>query len=261
MTGRMLRLSADELAYTLAQSGRPDIGQGILQNASDFELSAEDVMQRMLAAGHSLLARELLQIDAEAKPVLTDNLQWLAHVLTNTPFSLRYTLATTEASFSLNYHAINGSVVEHSIEQGVIHVISEHDQPRVAVDGGVGFFKIAGLQNAFGSQGEIMKSLLDEAQQESDVTMIRKLLERAPLTSQMREQLAADLAQTKYRGSVLRVEYGPQGEPTADRGLLLLHGPERLWILKPSQRPSGVSVTVIPGSEAVFRREVAALMK
>ena len=89
MTGRMLRLSVDELAYTLAQFGRPDIGQGILQSSSGSELAAEDVMQRMLAAGHSLLARNLLQIDAEANPTLADDLQWLARVLTDASFSLR----------------------------------------------------------------------------------------------------------------------------------------------------------------------------
>lgn len=261
MSNRILRLSGDELAYTLAQSGRPDLGQGVLRSQSDIPLSSEDAMQRMLAAGHTLLARQFLQIDAEAKPVLADDLQWLSRVLTGAPFSLRHTRTTPEAAFNLTYHAMNGGVVEHVIEQGVVHIFTEHEQARAAVDGGVTFFQIAGLQNSSGAQAEIPKPLLDQAQQANDGAVIKKLFEQTTLPSLLREQLAEDFAQASYRGSVLRVEYGPQGEPVANRGLLLLRGQERLWILKPHQRPNGVFITVLPGSEETFRREVSALMK
>lgn len=261
MSSRTLRLSGDELAYTLAQSGRPDLGQGVLQGMSDVPLAAEDAVQRMLAAGHGLMARQLLQINAEATPVLADELQWIAGVLTQAPFSLRYSQTTAAATFNLTYHAANGGVVEHLVDQGVIHIFTEYEQSRAAVDGGVTFFQIAGLHSEIGSQGDIAKALLDQVQQEQDVATIQKLLAQATLTAPLREQFAEDLAQTSYRGSVMRIEYGPNGEPVSDRGLLLLGGPARLWLLKPHQRPTGTVLTLIPGSESVLRREVAALMK
>ncbi|MEI8164727.1 MAG: hypothetical protein WCG26_00035 [Chloroflexales bacterium] len=261
MSSRTLRLSGDELAYTLAQFGRPDIGHGVLQGMSDVPLAAEDAVQRILAAGHGLMARQLLQINAEATPVLADDLQWIAGVLVQAPFSLRYSLTNAEATFNLTYHAANGGVVEHVVDQGVVHIFTQHEQPRAAVDGGLTFFQIAGLHSEIGSQGEITKALLDQAQEEQEVAAIQKILAQATLTAPLREQFAEDLAQTSYRGSVMRVEYGPNGEPVADRGLLLLGGPARLWILKPNQRPTGTVLTLIPGSESVFRREVSALMK
>jgi hypothetical protein len=261
MSTRTLRLSADELAYSFAQSGRADLAQGILQSTTDAELAAEDVLQRLLAAGHVLLARKLLSIAEDATPLLADDLRWVVNVLVAAPFSLRYTMATVEAQFVLTYHAFASGVVEHTIDQGVVHSITEHMQPREAVNGGVEFFRIAGLQNPLASQGEIAKKLLDEAQASDDVDAARKLLAGATLPSQLYDRLAEDLVHTTYRGTVLRIEYGPKGEPTSDRGLLLLGGVERLWILKPFQRPAGDFVTVIPGSEAIFRREVASLMK
>lgn len=260
MSNRTFRLSVDELAYILAQSGRPDLGQGVLQSASDTELSAEDVLQRMLAAGHSLIARNLLSINEDATPVLTEDIRWLVQVLVSAPFSIRYTMATAEAQFQLTYHSLDGGVVEHAVELGIVHVITEYTQPDAAIDGGVEFFQITNLQSSVDSQGEVAKELLDQALSGMDIKTIQKILSKGTLASQVRDHLAEDIAQTVYRGTVLRIEYGPNGEPIADRGFLLLRGEKRFWILKPLQRPNGAFVTIIPGSESLFRREVAALM-
>lgn len=261
MSNRIIRLSGNELAFTLAQAGRPDLGQGILQGMTDVPLSSEDAMQRLLAAGHSLLARQLLSIDAEAHPVLGEDLTWLAGVLTGAPFSLRYTLTTAEAVYTLTYHRTATGVVEHLIEQGVVHVFTAHEGTEAAVDGGATFYHLDESQPSLAGEGTLTQQLLEEAQGARDAAQIRAALGRSALPPELREALAEDLAQGGERGTVLRIEFGPGGELSAERGLLILRATTRLWMLRPQQGPGGAIITVISGAPEMFRREVAALLK
>jgi hypothetical protein len=62
------------------------------------------------------------------------------------------------------------------------------------------------------------------------------------------------------QGSALRVEYGEDNVPKSDEGLLTLRGPERLWLLRPFDRDGERYVTLLPGTEEVFRQEVSAIL-
>jgi len=257
---RTLQLSVEEVAFTLAQAGRPDLARGVLRGYTDADLSAENVVQRMLAASHSLLARQLLRVDEQARPVLGGDLEWMSQVFAATPFSLRYTMASSETAATLNYHAVNGSFVEHAIQQGVVHILHEHEVLEAAIKGGLDFFGIAGYQSPFAGEFELPQAFLDQVQQEGDQGLGHNLLNTAIVDESFRRAFAEDFAQPAYRGSVLRIEYGAGGEPVSDHGLLLLRGAERLWFLKPFRRDEESMVTLLPASAATFRREVAALM-
>ncbi len=256
---RVFRLSVEELAYILAESGHPETAQSLLQESFSTELAAEDVMQRLLAAGHSLMARELLLFDSNLKPTLSEDARWLARVLLDVPFSIRYTFAVPEGQKNLTYHFIDGKIVEHRVEFGVVHALSEYADSQIVIDSGISFFQIEQEPPFNAAEGELAQTLLSQAQTGADLAQIRQALAQSALPASTQEMLAQDFANARYRGSALRIEYRA-GEAVSDFGFLLLRGPERLWLLKPVQRPEGAVVIVMPGSIATFQREVAALM-
>ena len=59
---------------------------------------------------------------------------------------------------------------------------------------------------------------------------------------------------------VLLDAYGEDNVPVSDHGLLVLQGPERLWLLRPFTKRKKLYVALLPGTEEAFREEMTALL-
>ncbi len=234
-----LRLSVEELALMLTYIGQDELARDMLAVQLGTELTGTEVRARIVSAGHSLMARGLLQVGADGHVALAEPLLHVARILSHADYSLRYTRTTPEDAFALTYHFVDSSILEHEIEQGVLHRLSDVQNPSAAINGGLDFFGVDRAQPFECLPVEIPSDVLNEVTDEEDVSIILQRLEASGVPTETRTLLAEDLQGTEYRGTALRIEYGEGLAPRTDRGLLLLQGSVRLWLLLPGERDGG----------------------
>lgn len=252
-------LSVEELALAMSLVGRPESGHNLMA-AQLGAMKQEEARIRLLTAGHSLMARGWLAMDAQGTMHLADSVARVARVLSRADFSIRYGRAHQNAEFSLAFHFGEGGIFAHRIEQGVVHHIAEVYDRDTVIQGGMDFLEVSQAHPFTCPSVTLPYNLLAEVKDERDVSSILQRLRAATVPQETGVLLAEDLYNARYRGSVLRVEYDENNVPRSDRGLLILRGPERLWLLLPIPGKGEPSVTVQPGTEESFRQQVVALL-
>ncbi len=252
-------LSVEELALAMSMVDRPEVAHDLMV-AQLGAMKQEEARTRLLTAGHSLMARGWLTMDVQGTMHLADPLARVARVLSRADFSIRYSRSHRNVDLSLSFHFGEDGIFAHRMEQGVVHHIIEVQDADAVIQGGLAFFEMTEVHPFTCPSAEILNSLLDKIKDEKNTSSILQHLQEAGVPEETRTLLAEDLRGVQYRGSILRVEYGEDNIPRSDRGLLVLRGPERLWLLRPLIGEGEPSVTLLPGTEQVFRRQVAALL-
>lgn len=252
-------LSVEEVALAMSLVGQPEVAHNLMVSQLGA-MKQEEARVRLLTAGHSLIARGWLTMDARGTMHLADSLARIACVLSRADFSIRYSRAHRNADLSLSFHFGEDGIFAHRVEQGVVHHITEVQGTDAVIQGGLEFFDLLQARSFTCPSTRIPNSLLDEIKDERDVSSILRRLEEAGVPEATRTLLAEDLCGAQYRGSILRVEYGEDNAPRSDHGLLVLRGPERVWLLHPLTQERETSVSFLPGTEQAFRQEVTALL-
>ncbi len=252
-------LSVEELAVSLNLIGEARMGHGLMV-AQLGAMGREEARARLLAAGHTLLARRLLTVGEQGEITLAPTLEQTVRALANAAFSIRFSRAYRDAELALVYHFANGFVVAQWLEGGVVHRIAEVEGAETVVEGGMGFFQVAKATPFTCPPLEVPYERLSEVKGESDLMIIRRQVAEMGLEGTAGEMLTEDLSKAEYRGTILRVEYGEDRTPYSDRGILVLRGPERLWLFRILPREGEPSVLILPGAEETFRREVRRLV-
>ena len=252
-------LSVEEVALAMSLVGQPEVAHNLMM-AQLGEMKQEEARARLLTAGHSLMARGWLTMDAQGAMHLADAMARVTRVLSHADFSIRYSRSHRNADLSLSFHFEEDGIFAHRVEQGVVHHITEVQDADAVTQGVLAFFEMAQVRPFTCPLTEIPDGLLDDIKNEEDVSSILRQLEEAGVPEETRTLLAKDLSGAQYRGSILRVEYGEDNVPRSDRGLLVLRGSDRLWLLRPLIGEGEPSVTLLAGTEQVFRQEVATLL-
>lgn len=252
-------LSVEEVALAVSMAGQPEVAHGLMM-AQLGTMPQEEVRARLRAAGHSLLARGWLAMDAQGEMHLADPLTRIARVLSRADFSIRYSRSHRNAELALTFHFGEEGIFAHRLEQGVVHHIVEVQDTDAVIQGGLEFYEVANVHPFNVSSVEVPQDVLDAAKDEGHAGPVLKKLKAAGVPEETRTLLAEDLVGVQYRGAILRVEYGEDNTPRSDRGLLVLRGPERLWLMRALVRDGKPAVILLAGTEEIFRREVAALL-
>ena len=82
-------LSVEEVSLVISIVGRPEVAHGLMA-AQLGDMQEEEARARLLAAGHSLMARGWLTMDSQATMRLADPLARIARILSRADFSVRY---------------------------------------------------------------------------------------------------------------------------------------------------------------------------
>lgn len=252
-------LGVEEVALAMSMVGQPEMAHNLMV-VQLGTMSQEEARARLLAAGHSLIARGWLTMDEHGEMHLAAPLARIARVLSRADFSIRYTRSHQNAELALTFHFGEGGIFAHRMEQGVVHHISEIQDADLVIEGGMTFFDVMEAQPFTCPLVEIPYSLLEKIKDEENPSEIGRQLEEHGVPEETRVLLAEDLQKVQYRGSIMRVEYGKDNVPRSDHGLLVLRGPKRLWLFRPIIRGKQPFVTPLPCTEQVFRQEVAALI-
>jgi len=260
MEEAVFSLGVEEVALAMSVVDRPEVAHNLIL-AQLGEMDRQEVRARLLTAGHSLMARGWLSMGAEGTMHLSDPLARIAHVLTDATFSVRYSRSYESADYSLTFHFGENGIFSHSVEQGVVHSIAEVEGAGAVIEGGLSFFEVSESSPFACEPVEVPSDLLDKVKGKKDLSSILLQLEEAGVVEETRALLAEHVQGTRYRGGIMRVEYDEESAPYSNNGLLVLRGPERLWLLRLNIKDGEDSVTLLPGTEEVFREEVAALLQ
>jgi hypothetical protein len=255
-----VRLTVEELALVFAQLGQPELGKDVIEMQLGTALSRDQVHARLMSAGNSLMASNLLGIAEDETVVIAEPLLRCARALARADFTVRYSRSTLDSEALLSYHFCEGAVFEHYLERGIVHSVTEFDQPEVVVTRGLEFFQVAQDQIFTTPPVELPGAVLEEIKDATDVAQVIERLAQAGIPESVRPLLAEDIVGVRFRGSVLRVEYNYASMPRADRGLLVLQGPQRMWLLRPFVRGEMQLVSLLAGTAQTFCSEVAALL-
>ncbi|HOS78715.1 MAG TPA: hypothetical protein PLJ24_00465 [Anaerolineae bacterium] len=250
-------LSVEELALALSALGQSQMAHDIMV-AQLGNMSADEAHVRLKTAGHSLLARGRLTLDAEARLQLAPDLERLVSALIQPAFSLRYHRSQPRGEWSAAFHFLNGAIVAHRVEQGLLHHLVEIHDAAMVVQEGVEFFEIAQALPFEMPASHLPADFLTALKDANAAVLEQHLRAQLYLSEIVQQWLRQDLLNSRYRGSALRVVYTAEHIPTSERGVLLLGGAERVWLFR--FNGPDAPMDMLPGTVSQFTQEIQALL-
>jgi len=261
--GTEFRVSAEELALALSLVGRPDVAKGLL--VGHFGLMEEAHMHsRLYAAGHSLMSKALLSVDASrGQSRLDDNFADVVSALAECDFTIRFTRSQDDVEQHVAYHIRGATIVEHRVAEGVVHVLTRLSMPSEITDGGMAFFRLGEATPFPCTETDVPLSVFDQATKRglAEPAVIGRMLRDAGVSEATARILAEDCSQTVYRGSGLRIEYQAKGRPISNRGFMVLRGQNRFWLFRLTADDATPMVRIRAGTARTFTEEVRRLLE
>lgn len=253
-----IQLCVEELCLALGMIGKPEVGKSLLYMAAG-EISAVEEQGRLLAAGHSLLARNLLMI-RDGQTQLVDELKRELFVLVDNDFIIQYNRKVGNADQTLAYFVKDKAIVQQSIEQGVVYRLSASADRANIITGGIEYF---GIEREGVSYPEVQlpQSVLEKAKEASaeSVDSVLTLLKSSGVPEPLGGFLSEDFQKSEYRGAAMRIE-DREGKLVSDEGFFLLKGPRRIWLFPLMFKENETYVRVLLGTSQTFTREVKQLI-
>jgi len=257
------RLSIEELAFAMGILGGANVASGFLI-ATLGEKSQPELEGRLYAAGHSLMARGCLELEGETKQ-LDKTLSDMVSLLLENKFSIRCSRSAGGVEQTLNYFFRDKIIIEHRSFQEVVCQLGIISGTQALLELSKRFYSLpqkAPTGNQIEAAGIVPASLLERARVGiSDVpqNQINLLFQEAGISVDHAKNLADDLYNPEYRGSVIRIEK-ENGQFVSNQGFLLLKGMQRFWILEIlSQDPT--MARVFPGTDQRYNELFRALLK
>lgn len=219
------KLSVDEVAMALAQVGASDVGKQLLRTIADDELSDAELSARLLAAGHSLMARELLDVSESGVVTLNADLATVARALAEAPRTLRVSrVYGRREQTALYYESDDGEFVAQAVDREIVHTLSypvSRDTVTELCE------RLIGASEAAHTELEWLLPLtaltdLDECETLDDAV---ELLTGFGLSHVDANQLANDVASASFRGSIATI--GGDGDGA---GSMVVGAGARLWM-------------------------------
>lgn len=250
-------LALEELAVALGLAGSPETAKGLLLS-NYAEMNSDEERGRLLAANHSLMARNLLTLKEE--PSLDKNLTQVIRFIFQNDFILRLSKGSGETEQLHTFYFRKAQIVGHEIDRGVVHHLSSGLSPDDFIAKSLNFYDLSRAKSK--QPGVVIPyKVLEEARAAapSGPARILAILEKAGITTSVSTPLTEDFTQPSYRGSVMRVDY-EKNKLVSNRGFLVLRGKARTWLFTIFEKDKEPYVKVFIGTSDVFQQELRALL-
>jgi hypothetical protein len=246
-----LALGLEELVVVLNLLGYAEVAKGVLISHLG-EMNPDEERGRLLAANHSLMAKDILYLQGNSIRMEEGPARLLGFLITN-DYAVRGTARSKNGDEeSLTYYVRNQSVVEQRITHGVVYAFQESTLS-AAVDALASFMLPAG-GDAFQSpsftlgneQLEQAQLLIDAEGAEAGQAFFRRLqVPEAPAA-----YLAEDLSQPTLRSAAMQVTVDMNAGISADHGYLILGSATgRAWAMDIRERNGAGELIVQPATE------------
>jgi hypothetical protein len=253
------RLGIEELAVALSLAGSPESAKGLLV-ANFGELDENEERGRLLAAHHSLMARGLLTLKGQ-DPQLEEKFKRTVSFIIKNDYFLQFNKGAGEIEDIRSYYYRKDKIIDHQIESGVIHALSQVGQREEIISSGIDYFGLQKLDSFDCPEVDIPQAQLEDVK-----TVAGTKPEETPaflgslgFDSSTSELLAEDFIDPQQRGSVMRVE-NQGGELRSDRGFLVMIGKRRGWLFRIFINKDETFVRILPGVPEVFSKELKAII-
>jgi hypothetical protein len=280
-------LSIEELAYAMGILGGAEAAGAFLamanrQGPGEVGLQPDQVRARLMAASHSLIARQLLCVDVKCSTTtLEPAFEGTVKALLQNRYSLVCSASGPQGDLAVTYFftqnegAQPGAVIVAWSELEVVSHLDRLDGPDAVASHLCAVFDLPGISHTFSWEtpapdGKISVQALETAR----LKLARhpgeavQTLEDGGLSPLLAGQLTNDLLACVLRGSLF-VTGRPQTDGTppperaaggASEGLLFLKGQQHLWLfdLQPSAQPTApleadvYRTDLLPGSPSIF---------
>lgn len=261
MSSTRYALAVEELAYALGVLGGTDTAIGFLL-AILGERPRMETEGRLLAASHALVARGLLDFDAETgEKWLDDGFKQAVQAMMQNDFSLRCTRMADDQETNLNLYVAGDTLMMHSLHREVVSQLEIIRDWETARHRCFTFFHFPQNQDDVSNvlatfPADLIDKLRADAPIRSVDDMAKELMAHG-LDQEMATQFAHDIQQQDYRGSVIKIEMN-EGQMVSNQGFLTLTAGDRYWLMdiEPSTPPQ---IHLYPGNEATWNRLFTAL--
>jgi hypothetical protein len=261
MADTSFRLAVDEVAMALTQVGEADLARDLLLAGAGGTLTGDTAQGRLLAAGHSLMARGLLEVDADGSVRLDETLARVLRPLAKADFSIRVSCSYGSGELARSYHFAGPCVISQEVDRDIIYTLAEFLSRDAALASCVEFFDTEDTAPFAADPVTLPMEVLDEIQETADPEAVHARLATAGMPESVRAMFVPDFQGVVFRGGILRVDFGSGDGPASNRGALILRGPQRLWVMRILPEGDTARLLVMAGGKESLRNEILALIE
>lgn len=259
-------LSVDELGLCFSLINRPDYGRSIMQAAVGVGTD-EDLKAYMVAASHSLMARDLIESTDSGSVSMDEPLQWALLPLASFQGMIQVTGAKDLPEAIQVYLGEHNAFTAHWVDRGVVQYLVHGKQthlPELIMEWiSIPDFEGRKLKKgAYSISMEILNRLNDLNPKEA-----ASVLKSSGLSDKLAEQLGKDVADNPRQGSILCFDVSSESssavedpEATNAHGLLFMVGAERSWVYKFPNIADDAVGEILLGKPGAFIAEIKALL-
>jgi hypothetical protein len=238
MSIKKISVSAEEFALICSIAGRPEVGRSHLASVTG-ETSDDDRNSRLVAAGHSLLARGLVEFSNGKSPVVSDSLnQALLPIFkTDDIYQLFVSEKDVQSVKALYLNEEHELFTAQSIELGVVVQMEMGESQEISkfVVDQMAPSLAKGKQKHFGTDHQVNAKMISAISVENSFTEDHsEAFLKAGLEKSVANALGKDLKSVRSRGSLIKldVEHGnpfEQENNEFSKALLTLVGSSSNW--------------------------------
>ncbi|GAA4722645.1 hypothetical protein [Brevibacillus fulvus] len=257
-------LSLEELVLCLHLLGHTEAGAALMQTIVG-ELPEKELETRLLVAGHSLMARDWLELIVDeqgARHQLTAELAEVVEILAKADFSIGLQQFDQGQEKKLVFHVKADKFVEHDSSLGVVQKVFVHDRYQSMVEQAVAAFQLQGYAETSLPETGLPSDFLDNlaAFRTMEAERIQTMLEVSGVPAALAQLLAEDLQRPRRVINVMRIDYDEQQGPVSDAGFFMLAGNTRLWIVLQEGTDAEMKLRICSGSTTAFAAELKKLL-
>lgn len=251
-------LSVEELALCFSMINLPSLGQEFLRSVGS-KLDPQQTEQRLIAAGHSLVAHELAKINPGGTTVLDAGIE-LALLPIARPDLVIQTIRTANKEHELQsiyYNSSRKLFTAQQVTGGVIHHFTH---------GGIDQLPkyLTGIFDGFGSgdpleykgesiDSEILGAIGANIQNE---VKIQDLLNSSKLSPSLKDKLAKDILSNHLRGTIVFMEKNQENKSTRVSSCMLLSGDENHWLFRYDQEPNSNGIRIFKAGKDSLQKAI-----
>jgi len=263
-TSVSLSLGLEELAVVLNLMGYPEIAKGTLISQLG-EMSADEERGRLLAANHSLMARDILYLQGDAIRMKERYAKLLGFLITN-DFALRGTMRRKDAPEEhLTLYVRKDRVAVHHITHSVVHSFQETTDVETALDTLSKLVLSANSVPFDAPQFAVNEEQMEQARTlaaEKGADETCDFLAGLNVPAAAARPFADDLSRQNFRSVVLRINIDLTEGPASDQGYLVLGGESgRAWHMDIHARNGDARLVVQPATAKLMRQSTKALFR
>lgn len=257
-----IRVSLEELALLLNLMGHSVVAKGLLVSQLG-DISVEEERGRLLAANHTLLAKNIMKLDEgqlHIDPAYTN----LLSILIDNDFAVRC-FAASEGGFlqTLTYYIEGERIVEQRIDHGAVHSFRAVFSLSEATEAIGALLELDAIRSHESGASKLSQAELQAlTEDQPDAARASDRLQALGWTKEAADSFAEDNFSRHRRAGLLRAVMNPEQATTLERGFMLLTGKfGRSWLMSFDGNGENDLLLIRPATANLVRQEIITLLK